>query len=108
MERPESPPGVVEDTVKDDAHPSRVTGVEELTEGGRPTEERVDCQVVVGVVPVVRGRLEDWREVEGGDPKILQVVEMLGDPEQVAALEAVGGGQRQPGLDRPGLHHTVA
>ena len=99
---------MVEDAVEDDAHPTGVGGVEELAEGGVAAEERVDPVVVPGVVPVVRGGSEDRVEIEGGDAEVLQVVELLGDTEEVASLEAVGGRRGVPRLEVRGPREALA
>ncbi len=98
VERPEPAPGVVEDAVEDDPHPAVVGRVEQLAQGIVATEQRIDRQVVVGVIAVVRGRGEDRVEVERGDAEILEIAEVLGDPAEVAALEAVGRRRRVPRL----------
>ena len=99
MERPEPTPAVIEDAVEDHAHPSAVSGVEELAQRGIATEQRVDRQVVVGVIPMVGGGLEDRCEVERGDAEVLEVAQVLSDPEQVTALEPVHRGRSVPGFE---------
>ena len=79
MERPEAASGVVEHAVEDDPDPAVVGGVEQLAQRRVAAEQRVDREVVVRVVAVVRGRLEDRREVQRVDPEVLEVVEVLGD-----------------------------
>ena len=54
MEGPEPTAGVIEDTVEDDPHPTGMDGVHELSQGRIPAEERVDREVVIRVVSVVR------------------------------------------------------
>ena len=89
VERPEAAAGVVEDAVEDDPHAAGVGRVEQLAQGRVAAEQRIDQLVVVGVVAVVRGRGEDRVQVERRDAQVAQVVEVLGDAQQVAALEAV-------------------
>ena len=108
VERPEAATGVVEDAVEDDPHPALVGAIEQLAERRVAAEQRVDLEVVVRVVAVVRGRLEDRRQVDRGDAEVLEVVEPLGDAEQVAALEPVRRRRRVPRLERPGLRHPLA
>ena len=108
VEGEEAPPDVVEDAVEDHAHPAGVGRVEELAEGGVAAEERVDPVVVPGVVAVVRGGGEDRVEVEGVHAEVLQVVELLGDAEEVAPLEAVGGRRGVPGLEVRGPGEALA
>ena len=57
-------------------------------------------QVVVGVVAVVRGGREDRVQVERRDPEVGQLVEPLGQAEEVAALVAVVRRRRVPRLER--------
>ena len=102
VEGPEAAAGVVEDAVEDDLHPARVAGVEQLAERGVAPEKRVDRQVVIGVVAVVRGGGEDRVEVERRDPERLQVVEPIDDAEEIAALESRGGRRRIPRLQGTG------
>ncbi len=108
VEREEAAAGVVEDTVEDDAHPAAVRGVEQLAQGVVAAEQRVDLEVVVRVIAMVRGRTEDRGQVDRGDPEVLEVVEVLGDPAQVAALEPVIGRRRVPRLEDARLVDPVA
>ena len=64
VEGPEPATGVVEHAVEHDAHPAFVRPIQELAQGRVATEERVDVEVVVGVVAVVRGGLEDRGQVD--------------------------------------------
>ena len=85
-----------------------VGSVEQLAQRRVAAQQRVDLEVVVRVVAMVRGRLEDRGHVDRVDAEILEVVEALDDPEQVAALEAVRGRRRVPRLHRTGLADAVA
>ena len=68
------------------------------------TQQRVDRQVVVRVISMVRGGREDRRQVQRRDPEVREVVEPLGDPQEVAALEAVDRRWARPMVRvRPGL-----
>ena len=104
MERPEAAARVVEHAVEDDPHPALVGPVEQLAQGVVTAEQRVDREVVVRVISMIRGRLEDRRHVDRGHAQVDEVVQVFGDAEQVAALESVdvvGGvshGSRSPGL----------
>ena len=70
MERPEAPAGVIEDPIQDHPHPTTVGDVQQLAESGVAADQRVHVEVVVRVIAVVRGRLEDRRQVDRGDPEI--------------------------------------
>ena len=108
VEREEAAAGVVEDPVEHDAHPAAVRRLEQLAQGVVTAEQRVDLEVVVRVIAVVRGGTEDRCQVDRGDPEVLEVVEALGDPAQVAALEAVVGRRRVPRLEDTRLVDPVA
>src|SRR5689334_9599677 len=58
VEGPEAPTGMVEDAIKDHAHAALVTRIQQRAERALTAEQRVDRQVVVGVIPVIRGGLE--------------------------------------------------
>ncbi len=103
VEGPEATASVVEDTVEDDPHPSVVRRVEQLPQRRIATEERIDMEVVVGVIAVVRGRGEDRGQVESGDADRLQVGQPLDDPQEVTALEAVPRRCCVPRLEGAGL-----
>ena len=92
VELEESPARVVEHAVEDDLDPPGVGPVDQPAERRVAAEHRVDPVVIVGVVAVVGGRLEDRREVDRVDAEVGQVVEVFQDAEQVAPLVAVGVG----------------
>src|SRR5690606_4213354 len=104
VELQEAPAGVVEDAVEDHAHAALVSALEQLAQRAVASQERVDPVVVVSVVAVVRGRLEDRVEVERRDAERPYVVQPLGDAQQVAALVAMHRRRRTPGLEVRGLH----
>ena len=106
MERPEPSTAVVEDAVEDDPHPASVGLVEQFTERRVAAQQRVDRHVVVRVVAVVRCRGEDRREVQRGDAEVIELVQALGDAEQIAALEPVICRRRVPVLQRPDRRQT--
>ncbi len=103
----EPPAGVVEDPVQHHPHAPLVAVVEKTPEGALASEDRVHAVVVVGVVAMVGGRLEDGIEVQRGDPEVAEVVEPLGDAHQVATLEAVAGGGSVPRLQAVRLAHLL-
>ena len=94
MERPETAAGVVEDAVEDDLHAARVGRVEQLAQRRVAAQQRVDHLVVVRVVTVVGRRGEDGIQVQRRDAELAQVVEMLGDAQQIAAFETGTRGRR--------------
>ena len=72
--------------------------VQEFAQGRVAAEERIHGLVVEGVVAVVRGRREDRGQVQRGDAERPEVVQVLGDAEEIAALEAVDRGRGVPRL----------
>ena len=108
VEGPEATPGVVEDAIQDDPHAPGVDRVDELAQGCVAAEQWIDLQVVVRVIAVVRGGGEDRGQVQGGDPQVGQHRQVLGDAQQVAALEAVEGRWIGPRLEMTRLGHAVA
>ena len=107
MELEEAAAGVVEDAVQHHADAAGVRRVEQLAQRRVAAQHRVHLVVVVRVIAMVRARLEDRVEVDGVDPQVGQVVQVLGHAEQIAALVAVGRGRRAPRLQVAGLRHAV-
>jgi hypothetical protein len=85
---------VVDDEVHDQLHPALVDGGEQRVEIRERAEDRVDVLVVGDVVAVVvLRRRVDRREPDDVDAERGEVVEMGGDPGQVADAVAVGVGE---------------
>ncbi len=80
-----------------------MTGRQQLLESLVAAQQRIHLVVVVRVVAVVGGGLEDGVEVDRGDPQVAQPVELLDHPHQVTALVAVPGGRSVPLLQIGGL-----
>ncbi len=113
VEREKVAPGVVEDAVDDDAHPARVRLLDEREEQavrrrhvprrrvarlqfhqrkialGVGPEVRVDVVEGVAVVLVHRPGVEDGVEIQRVDTQILEVVELVNDALEVAAVAPV-------------------
>jgi len=98
VELEEAPAGVVEDPIQHNADAAAVRLVQQAAQGGIPAEDGIDLQVVVGMVAVVGGGLEDRRKVNGIDAQVLQVIQLFQHADQVAALESVAGGRGVPGF----------
>jgi len=98
VELEESPARVVEHAVEHDLEPLGMGSVNQSPERGVSAEHGVDPEIVVGVVAVVRGRLEDRREIDRVDAEIGQVIQVFEDPVEVAPLVPVGGGRVAPGV----------
>ena len=62
-------------------------------------EKGIHVVIVVGVVTMIGRGGKDRREVESGYAQLLQVVEVLCDPQEVAALEPVYCWSRVPSLE---------
>ena len=77
--------------------------VEQPAQSRRAAEHGVDLLVVVGVVTVIRGRLENRREVECVHPEVDEVIEVLDDADQVTALIAMRCWCRPPLVEVVGL-----
>jgi len=88
--------GVVEHPVDDDADVARVSGVEHLVKSRVAAEDWVYAIVVVRVVAMIGGGLENRREVDSRDAKFLQVIQVLHDAQQVAPLEPINRWPRVP------------
>ena len=108
VEAPEATAAVIEDAIEHHAHVARVRLVEQLAKCLVATQQRVDRVVVVGVIAVIGGRGENGREIQRRHAQVAQLVEVLGDTQQVATLVAVNGRWRLPGLHGTRLGHPVA
>ena len=80
---------VVEHAVEDDPDAGAVGRAHQLGELLVCAEERVDAQVVLRVIGVVAGSVEDGVEVDRRDAQALQVADAPGDAGQVADLKSV-------------------
>ena len=92
----EAPAGVVEHTVEHHPDPAVVAGSQQLVECGIAAQHRVHREVVVRVIAMVAGRLEDRIQVEGVDAQIGDPIEVLDDAEQIATLVGMPGGRSCP------------
>ena len=108
MERKEAAARVVENAVEHDADAPAVSFVEQAPKCRRSPQHGVDLFVVVRVIAMVRGGLEDGSEVECVNPQIRQVIEVFDDADQVAPLITVVRRRRSPLVQVPGLGHGQA
>jgi hypothetical protein len=90
---------VVEDPIEHDSDVSFVRLVDQRPQSLVSPEERVDREVVVCVIAVVRGRLKDWTEVDRSDAESLQIVKVLDYPKQISTFEPVDSRRRVPRLE---------
>src|SRR5262245_51874438 len=99
---------MIEDAIEDDANVASMGFVDQGAEGVVTAEERVDGEEVGRVVAMVGGGPENGVEVDGADAKVGEVVELLHDTEEVAALEAVPCRGRVPRFEVSGLGNIGA
>src|ERR1041384_4957828 len=90
---------MIEDTVQNDPNIVPVSLFEQLQEGGIPAKQRIDGIIIVGMITMVGGRGKDRVEIESRDPQGFQVIQVLRNPKQIAALETIWRGGRIPGLE---------
>jgi hypothetical protein len=99
VEGPEAAARVVEDAVENNADVAGVGGVEELAQGVVAAEQGIDLVVVVRVVAVVGRGGKDGVQVEGRDAQVVQIVEIVDDAVEVAALKSLFLGGSAPWLE---------
>ena len=80
---------MVEDAIQDDLDAAAFRFAGQGLEGGQRAKIGIDHQVILGVVQVVRGGLEDRVEVDDGDALSLEVIQFIDHSLQVAAVELV-------------------
>ena len=94
--------GVVEDRIQQQTHPARAGGGAQVGQGRIPAEMRVDVLEVLDVVLVHARRGEDRVQIERADAEILEILEGLDHPRQIAAVDLGVGPVGIDGLT-PGL-----
>ena len=99
---------MVEDAVEDDLDAGAVGRAHQLGELLVRAEERVDAQVVLRVIGVVAGSVEDGVEVDRRDAQALQVADAPGDAGQVAAEVVAAARRLGAGLGRVDVEAAVA
>ena len=86
---------VVEHEFGDDAEVAAVRLVEEAPELAQCAVHRIDRAVVGDVVPLVaHGRWVERQQPDCGDAEVLQVVEVLREPDEIPDAVAVTVGER--------------
>jgi len=85
---------VVEDAIQDDPDPTVIGSLNEAFEQGQVAEVVVDDAVIRSIVLVVGGRFEDGVEVDGGNAQLFDVIQLIQDALQVAAVEVLAVGAR--------------
>src|SRR3954451_22902712 len=99
---------MVEYTIQHHLQATPMRLVEQGAEGSVAAQQRIDLVVIVGMVAMVRGRLEDRSEVDRRRAKRLNVIEMLDYAQQVAAFVALNRRRAIPGLKIARLGQLVA
>jgi hypothetical protein len=89
---------VVEHAIEHDPEPALVTGLHQPPQHLQIPELRVHRKIILGVVFMVAGTLENGREIQRRDAEIGQVVQAVDDPFQVAAHEIAVGRRAAPRL----------
>ena len=90
---------VVEDAVEDDSNTACVSGFNERVERLVTPEHRVDLEIVMSVIAVIRGTLEDRVKPNRVYAQIDEVVEFFNNAPEVAALITVMRRRNVPRLD---------
>ncbi len=98
MELEKAAAGVIEDTVQHHPDAPGVSRVQQLPQRRIAAQHRIHLVVIMGVIAMVRARPEDRVEVDGVDPQVAQVIQMLDHAQQITALVGVAGGRGAPGL----------
>ena len=96
VELEEPAAGMIEDPVENDPDAALVCSSEHRVESLVAAEHRVDAEVIVGVIAVVRGALKDRVEPKGVNPQFGEVVEFVGHAPEISALVAMKGGWLVP------------
>ncbi len=106
-------PAVVGHHVQDQAHPALGQSPPQAGQRRVPAQVGVHVVVVGHVVLMVAGGREDGVQVDGRDAQVLQVVQVLDDPGEVAPMEVPrsGAGPREvvpgPSPRRPALNQVL-
>src|SRR5205085_10488549 len=79
--------GVIEDSIEDQMHAALIDGRDERLKRGIAAERRINVQVIVRVVAMIRARGEDRIQIDRVNAEALQVVEFLFDAFQITAVE---------------------
>ncbi len=83
---------VIERNIEDDPDPEIVSPLDEFDQCLVPAQRGIDLPIVDSVVAMIGRRREDRVEIDQVDPETAQIIEVLGDADQVTPLEATGVG----------------
>ena len=71
--------GVIEHAVQHDANVPGMGLADQFPQSGVAAQQRIDFLVIVRVVAMIAGRLEDRVQIDRVDAEVGQVVQVLGD-----------------------------
>ena len=104
MEGPEAAAGMVEDPIQDDMHISGMGSLQQGAERGVAAQQGIHLHVVEGVIAMVGRCREDRVQIERIDTQRLEIVQLLDNAVQIAALEALLLGRGTPRLEGNARH----
>src|SRR5258708_5050099 len=102
-----APTGVIEDAIQHDLHAALVEFVAQCIKGFVPTQQRINLIIVMGMVAVIAGTLEDGREVDRVYAEFLQVIEMFDHTVQVTAFVTLTCWQAVPRFEIMRLEYLI-
>ena len=77
-----------------------MNGVDQGIEGSVSPQQRINRQVVVRVIAMIRRRTEDRRQVQTGDTHALKFLQRLDHPVEITPLKPLFRGVVSPGFER--------
>jgi hypothetical protein len=83
-------------------------GIAQGVEGRVAAQQWIDLIVVVGVIAVVAGALEDGGEVDGVDAQPLNVIEVVNHPVEITTFVTLRCRRRVPGFEVGGFDQAGA
>jgi hypothetical protein len=98
VELEESATRVIKDAIQDDADAASMARPDQFAQCVVSTEQRVDSEVVVCMIAVVTGGLEDGSQIESIDSQRFDVVKMFDNTEKVPTPITFCGRCRVPRL----------
>ena len=89
MEGPESPAGMVEDTVKHHFDVAGMGLVKQDPQRCVAAKQGIDLHIVKGVIAVIGRRRKDGIQIQRCDAQPFEIIETIGYAIEVAALKAL-------------------
>ena len=87
VKSPEAAAAMIEDTVQHETHAALMNGGDQGIKSSIAPQQRIDRQVVVGVIAMIRCGAEDRRQVQTGDAHVPKFIERLDHPVEVTSLK---------------------